>query len=146
MKRRLFMSILVICFMGFTFHTGCKTDNPNSNSDLLFNIEWVLESIRYSTLNIVPIQDSFSILFRQNGSIDLEVDCNMCTGTFELGENGAMTITDHSLCTEVFCGPDSRDAEFHTALDSVNRYEIVGNNLRIFFNNGQSLLNFTKLP
>lgn len=144
MKRRLFMSILVMCFILLTFHPGCKTDNPDSNSNLLYNIKWVLESIHYSTLNIVPIQDTFSILFRENGSMELEVDCNTCTGTFELGDNGVMTVTDHSLCTEVFCGPDSMDAEYHTALDSVTKYEIVGNNLRIFFNNGQSRLNFTR--
>ncbi|NIM11413.1 MAG: META domain-containing protein [Candidatus Aminicenantes bacterium] len=144
MKRLLLMTILVVCFVGVTFHPGCKTDNPNSNSDLLFNIKWVLESIHYSTLNIVSIQDTFSILFRQNGSMDLEVDCNTCSGTFELGNNGAITIIDHSLCTEADCGPDSRDAEFHTALDGVTRYEIDGNNLRLFFTNGQSRLNFTK--
>jgi heat shock protein HslJ len=141
MKKYIGVFIVILIVTGLLFQPGCKkSEEPIENP--LTGINWVLQTIQYSAANVIVIEDPFSILFYNDGTHEMVVDCNTCVGTYEIGANAAITFTSHSECTEAFCGQDSRDAEFHVALDSASRYEIDGSSLRIYFNNGASLLNF----
>ena len=141
MKKYLLFFLMAVILIGTVIHFGCKksesiVENP------LWGARWILDAIQYSDQNIVLIRRPFSLRFNQDGTVDMVVDCNECNGTYVVDDNGSLTFLDHSTCTEVFCGNDSNDDAFHAALDTASRYEIIGRNLRIFFNNGQSRLNF----
>jgi heat shock protein HslJ len=141
MKKGLFIFLFAVVMTGIVFNHACKKSNSDSNS-MLVGIKWLLESIRYSDQNILQIERTFSILFNEDKSLEMEVDCNSCAGTYELGANRSISFIDHRSCTEVDCGPDSKDTEFHAALDTASRYDINGSRLIIYFNTGQSTLNF----
>ncbi len=141
MKKYIGALFIIFIVTGLLFQAGCKkSEEPIANP--LTGINWVLQTIQYSPQNVIAIEDPFSILFKNDGTHEMVVDCNTCVGTYEIGANAAIISITHSECTEAFCGQDSRDAEFHAALDTASRYEIDGNSLRIYFNNGASLLNF----
>lgn len=147
MKKKVFVSMLVIIFIGLAVHPGCKKSDIVQENPL-WGARWVLQSFEYSAQNILLVIRPFSLLFRENGTVDMVVDCNTCIGNYEADNNGSgsLTFIDHTGCTEIFCGEDSVDNEFHAALDSASRYEINGMELKIYFNNGQSRLNFFGQP
>jgi heat shock protein HslJ len=145
MKR--FLLIIILLFMvssGMLVHTGCKKSDINEPPDMsIIGVKWVLESIQYSAANVIPIVEMFSIRFGEDSRLEMEVDCNYCAGTYELGNNNFI-LFDYSTiaCTEAYCGDDSMDDEFHEALNSATKYEVDGNRLRVYFNNESSQLNF----
>lgn len=144
MKRFLLFFILLFIVGGMLFHTGCKKSNINESPDMsIVGVKWVLESIQYSIVNVIPSQEMFSILLKEDYSLEMEVDCNNCGGSYELGNNNII-LFDYStiFCTEAYCGDDSMDNEFHQALGSATMYEVNGNRLRIYFNNESSQLIF----
>jgi heat shock protein HslJ len=144
MKRFLFLFILLFMVWGMVFHTGCKKSDINEPPDMsIVGVKWMLESIQYSAANVIPIAEIFFIQLKEDLSLEMEVDCNYCAGTYELGNNNFI-LFDYSTiaCTEAYCGDDSRDDDFHDALNSATKYEVDGNRLRVYFNNESSQLNF----
>lgn len=108
----------------------------------LTGVTWILQSFRYDDQNIVTVERTFSLLFKDGGEVDMQVDCNTCYGTYVTGAGNVLYFTSHGGCTEIYCGDDSRDQEFHQALDTASRYEKQGNTLLIYFNNQNSILTF----
>lgn len=144
MKRFLLFFMLFFLVSGMVFHTSCKKSELNNPPDMsVVDVKWILESIQYSVINVVPIEEMFYILLKEDFSVEMEVDCNYCGGTYALGNNNSI-LFDYSTmaCTEAYCGDDSMDDEFHDALNTASRYEVDGNRLRIYFNNEASQLNF----
>ena len=144
MKRFLLFLMLFFLVSSIVFHTGCKKSESINPPDMsVKGIKWILESIQYSALNVVPVVDMFYILLKEDLTVEMEVDCNYCGGTYTLGDNN-LIFFDYStiVCTEVYCGDDSIDAEFRDALNTASRYEVNGNRLRVYFNNEASQLNF----
>jgi len=140
MKTFLLIFMLLFFISGTLFHTGCKKNDLISDSPLI-NIKWILESIQYP-VQIVPIERTFYILFNEDRTLEMQVDCNFCSGTYELGAGNSISFGEEMMCTDAFCGDDSKDTEFHAALDTTSSYDVNGNRLRIYFGNGQSRLNF----
>ncbi len=142
MKKHLFvfMGIGVIFLMGIVFHTGCKEEKVFENP--LPGIAWILESIRYSDQNIVDIDDTYRMVFNEDNTLEVKTDCNFCKGSYDIGSEGTIYFYTPLSCTEAFCGPDSREREFHRALDDVFEYEKEGNRLRLYFSESGSRMNF----
>ncbi len=129
---------------GSVFYTGCKKSDINEPPDMsIVGVRWNLESIRYSAANVIPIDEIFFIRLREDSRVEMEVDCNYCAGWYALGNDNSI-LFDYSTmaCTEAYCGEDSRDEEFHDALNTATKYEVEGNRLRVYFNNETSHLNF----
>jgi|GEM_PF-726488 len=148
MKRFLLIFLLLFMVSGILFYTGCKKSDVNEPPDMsIVGVKWVFESIQYSAVNVIPIREMFSILLKEDYSLEMEVDCNNCGGTYELGNNNFI-LFDYStiFCTEAYCGDDSMDDEFHGALNSATKYEVDGNRLRVYFNNESNQLNFIADP
>lgn len=139
MKLGFYLLCVLLGVIGLIGFTACKETDDNA----LVGITWALESINYSSQNIVTVDKPFTILFKDDGTIDMLVDCNNCFGTYVLGANKSIESMDHGGCTEADCGPESKDDEFHAALDTVTRYDVDGNRMQLFFNNGDSTLEFT---
>jgi heat shock protein HslJ len=136
--------MLFFVVWGMMFHTGCKKSDINDPPDMsIVGVRWILESIQYSAASVIPSVETFNILLNEDSTVEMEVACNYCAGTYELGNNNFI-LFDYSTiaCTEVYCGDDSMDDEFHDALNSASRYEVDGNRLRVYFNNESSQLNF----
>jgi len=144
MKRFLFLFILLFMVCGLVFYTGCKKSDINEPPDMsIVGVKWILESIQYSPVNVIPINESFYILLREDFTVGMEVACNHCGGMYSLGDNNSISFDYTTLgCTEIYCGDDSMDEEFHEALNSATKYKVEGNRLWIYFNNGSSQLNF----
>lgn len=144
MKRFLLIFMLLFIVSGMVVHTGCKKSDVNDPPDMsIVGAKWILESIQYSAANVIPIVEIFYILLKEDSRVEMEVDCNYCAGTYELGNNNFI-LFDYSTiaCTEADCGDDSMDDEFHDALNTAAKYEVDGNRLRVYFNNESSQLNF----
>lgn len=144
MKRFLFLFILFLMVWGIVFYTGCKKIDINEPPDMsIVGVKWILESIQYSPVTVIPIIKSFYIRLREDFQVGMTVDCNHCGGWYSLGANNSISFDYTTLfCTEMYCGDDSMDEEFHAALNSATKYKVEGNRLRIYFNNGSSHLNF----
>lgn len=147
MKRILLIFMLFFMLSGIVFYTGCKKSDINEPPDMsIVGVKWILESIQYSATNVIPINEIFFILLKEDSRIEMEVDCNYCAGTYELGNNNFILFDYTTIaCTEAYCGEDSLDDEFHAALNSATRYEVDGNRLRVYFNNESSQLNFKEV-
>jgi heat shock protein HslJ len=144
MKRFLLIFMLFFMVSGVVFHAGCKKSDINDPPDMsIVGVKWILESIQYSATNVIPIDEIFFILLKEDSRIEMEVDCNYCAGTYELGNNNFILFDYTTIaCTEADCGEDSLDDEFHDALNTASKYEVDGNRLRVYFNNESSQLNF----
>lgn len=144
MKRFLFLFILLFMVGGMVFHMGCKKIDINEPPDMsIVGVKWILESIQYSPVTVIPIIESFYILLREDFNVGMEVDCNHCGGRYSLGDNNSILFDYTTIfCTEMYCGDDSMDEEFHEALNLATKYKVEGNRLQIYFNNGSSQLNF----
>ncbi len=137
------VALMCVCMLFMLFYPGCKKSDEDKQ-EALAGTSWVLQAIEYSAQNVIQIQEIFSIVFNGDGTITMEVDCNNCSGTYVSSTDGTLSFAAEMSCTEVACEPNSRDAEFHAALQSASRYEINGNSLLIFFGNEQSTLKFTR--
>ena len=136
----LIVMIIIIGFVVGVF-TGCKKVHHQINSPLT-GVKWILKSIKNPIGNMVSIEKPFSLLFHDNGEFYATVDCNLCSGTYTLNGNNSISFLDQIICTEVYCGPDSKDGVFHKALNSASAYEISSNQLVIYFNSNSGILNF----
>ncbi len=58
MKRPFLLFMLLFFISGLVLHTGCKKSDIGPDS-LLQGVKWILESIRYSDQNVVPIEETF---------------------------------------------------------------------------------------
>ncbi len=134
---RLLLGLFLILII---FQTGCKQTDTFGILDLLEK-KWILNSIHYSPENVISSTGDFSIIFENNGMLTMQVDCNGCSGKYTLGDNNSISL-QFELCTQAYCGPDSLDSQFHETLENSTRFEIIGNNLRIYFSN-TGYLDFT---
>ena len=141
MKRVMFLYLFLILAVGVLINTGCKKAGFASDSQLV-GVKWILKSITYSDSDDIQIEETFYLLFKDNGTFEAQVDCNECKGTYALDANNTISHIDHRSCTEAFCGDDSHDTKFHDALDSTWMYKIEGNCLFIYFKSKNNSLNF----
>jgi heat shock protein HslJ len=112
---------------------GCKTSETGTEEPFPVDITWLLETIHNSDINIINIVDTFSITFRSDFTASMVVDCNTCFGFYELLGADSIDFSSTTECTEAYCGPDSHDRDFHSALIRVTRWERNGSRFRLYF-------------
>lgn len=141
MKKVFSVLVWVGMILGLLLTGACKKSDTDVDGGELTGVAWVLHTMRYSEQNVITVTEVFSITFNSDGTMSLQVACNTCAGGYESDENGALAVTLPLVCTEVFCGPDSMDTEFHAALGGAVRYAIHDTTLTIHFG-GQGQLIF----
>ncbi|MCP5050539.1 MAG: META domain-containing protein [bacterium] len=150
MMKKLFtvpVSIVLLLIIGtLLMNPGCKKSAETEEETLTLEVSWNLQSINYSAQNVILIVRSFSLLFHEGGTVEMVVDCNNCIGLYQLGINRTIFFNGTTACTEVDCGQDSKEGNFHQALSTASRYEVNNNNLRIYFtrNGEEGHLSFSK--
>lgn len=107
--------MVVLC----VFAAYCAGEGPTAPTDTsIRGTTWKLHSIQQAgsaTLDI-PNPDRFTLLFGEDGRVAVRADCNVCTGRYELTDS-AVRLTGLA-CTRAFCGTDSPDLRFLSALQS----------------------------
>jgi heat shock protein HslJ len=107
--------LAVLC----VFAAYCAGKSPTAPSDVIIRgTTWKLRSIQQAgsaTLEI-PNPDRFTLLFEEDGRVTVRADCNVCTGRYDLTDS-AVRLTGLA-CTRAFCGTDSPDQRFLSALQS----------------------------
>jgi heat shock protein HslJ len=134
--------IVLLAALALTF--ACGSDSGTGPTLQLFEIQWKLQALELGggTIIDVPFPDDYTVLFRNDGNIEIRADCNGCGGVFEVKGNG-ISIDIH-ICTLIACPEGTLDSEFKAALQSVTRYELGGNKLALFFPGG--VLRFCACP
>ncbi|MCP4151146.1 MAG: META domain-containing protein [bacterium] len=119
---------------------GCKkSDSVFETDGTLTGIRWVLESFNYSSDNVVQAVGRFSILFNEDQTVQMDVDCNYCSGAYQQGDRNGIAV-NAQVCTEAYCGDDSQDTDYKNVLSKVTGYAFDGNKLILYFNSENSYL------
>ncbi|MBN2030284.1 META domain-containing protein [bacterium] len=120
----------------FLILISCDPFKTQRGEDLpLIGTRWELSSIHYIFKSPIHVQKGeYTILFSDTGTVQSKVDCNACFGEFILDDKKSISI-QLGICTEVYCGADSKDNDFHDAIKNTTRYTINGNTLKLFFEN-----------
>lgn len=126
------LAVLVLTF-------ACGSDNTTGPTVQLFGIQWKLQALELNdgTVSDVSLPDNYTVLFRNDGNVEIRADCNGCGGVYEVRGNG-ISIDIH-ICTLIACPEGSLDSEFKAALQSVTRYQLGGTELTLFFPGGKLL-------
>ena len=125
---RLIPVLLVLIFI------SCDLFKTQDSEDLpLTETRWELISFHYLFQSPILVKNSeFTIVFSDTGTVQSKVDCNWCSGEFTLSAQNAISI-QLGICTEAYCGDDSKDNDFHDAITNITRYVIDENTLKLFF-------------
>ncbi len=76
---------------------------------------------------------NYTLSFVADGSLSVQADCNQASGTYTLGDNGALTITLGPV-TAAACDSASQSEVFLTLLSAAVRYQIDSERLVIELN------------
>jgi heat shock protein HslJ/uncharacterized protein YraI len=79
--------------------------------------------------SVVPDPENYTITFREDGSAEIQADCNQVGGTYAL-ENGDFQIV-LGPTTTAFCGDESLDQQYLTLLGEVNAFSTTGGQLSL---------------
>jgi heat shock protein HslJ len=81
---------------------------------------------------------TYTVTFRTDGGLGVQADCNTCGGGYR--RDRETLIVDQLFCTEVYCGPASRGAEFAQALGEAHSYRTRDGQLLIAYGDERGLL------
>jgi heat shock protein HslJ len=118
----------------FTFTVAAAAmacgDNPLAPSDLIGG-KWKLVSLIETGAAPITIDDParYTVEFQQDGRVAVMSDCNSCGGPFSL--SGSTIDIGPVVCTRIFCGDTSRDADFTRALDQAREASLADNELTL---------------
>ena len=125
--------------------SACTSTQPGGEA-LTVPSKWNLMSFGKSGTETPIIQDSIITLeFAENDQVGGTGGCNSYGGKFEV-QGETITIKE-IVSTLMACMDDQvmeQETQYFTALQGVSNYEISGDNLTIFYEDGQSQLNFVK--
>ena len=132
--------IILFCFSFIIFH--CKNSPTESETKPLINTIWKLESFDIDgKITKPPKEQVYNIKFLNDNTFSGKNDCNEINGHYTLNSDNSLGIDD-IITTEIYCGTESLDDNYWDALHAVKSYELVKNQLYIYYGNS-SKLNFT---
>ncbi len=133
MKNTIFSVLLWMVLVGLLIFPACK-ESDNVNVNLLLGTTWRLQSIQLIESNVIQVTDTYTLLFKDDNTVSMTIDCNTCFGTYASSPGGSLGFSSPT-CTEVFCGVDSVENTFRAALSYAYGYEFIGNTMRVAFTN-----------
>ena len=111
------------------------------SSNALLNIQWQWSSITSGIAKqFIENSEDYVLVFREDGTFNGQVDCNVIAGTYEMNENELTLVLGPTTLAE--CGPDSLYDTFLGFLGLVNSYELEGGELTLFLSDGSTSLGF----
>jgi heat shock protein HslJ len=121
----------LLAFIG-ALAAGCGSESPTAPVDTnILGTTWHLRSIQEagSAILKIPDRDRFTLSLEEDGRVSVRADCNVCSGRYEL-TNSSLRLTPMA-CTKAFCGTDSPDMRFLSALQPTTSVAITGGTLTI---------------
>ena len=125
----------------------CTPDQLTQN-DPLQNTAW--QWIQYTNNETgeqleIPTPQNFTLNFSKENQLGLNADCNLVSGTYQLTDHNALTIT-LGITTEAYCGDDSLDTLYKNALLNSASYIILEDQLLLTLKDDLGQLTFTAAP
>jgi len=139
MKAKKIQIIYLILLLALVIQPACKKTEVDG---AITGVTWVLDRVSFSAVSTVQVKVPVTLLLDTDGALFLELDCNFCSGTYELGQDDTFEFLQIGWCTEAYCGPDSPDREIHAALSQVESFEFSGDRLKLFFDDGSGSMEF----
>jgi heat shock protein HslJ/uncharacterized protein YraI len=145
MKKILSLSILVLAAI-LAACSSAETPTPEptevpptptegvqaaSVEDILdINWQWVdLVESEPANQSVVPNPEDYTLVFRDDGTLGIQADCNMVQGTFF--QEGSALIIELGPSTRAACGEDSLDQLYLDTLDQVNSFGVQAGQLKL---------------
>jgi len=125
----------LIILLAASLMSAC--DSATSTPDLS-EVEgvWDLEAFQLDNGSVqdVPDAQTFTLSFEAGGSVHAQVDCNSCSGSYEV--DGDSIKLGLLACTRAACPSGSLDHQFQTALGSATTFARTGSELSIRYAGG----------
>jgi heat shock protein HslJ/uncharacterized protein YraI len=158
MKKTLYLTFLVLMLAilaacgGEETPTEEPTDVPPTpepgvevvSLDEIIDITWQwtdLVETDPASQSVVPNPEDYTIVFRADGTVNIQADCNMVQGTYF--QEGSALIIELGPSTMAFCGDDSQDQLYLEFLDQVSSFgmqagqlKLAGDNFTMGFKDG----------
>lgn len=87
--------------------------------------QWTVAVDASGAMTAVEAPGNYTIAFAEDGTVAIQADCNQASGAYEIGEDGALTITLGPV-TLAACPEGSRSDAFLGYLDAVQNAEVDG--------------------
>lgn len=130
MKRSILFSLMLIITMALA--TGCCDCRKRSKLEKpLVGTEWQL--VQIMGREVTAAEDSYTILFHDNGTATGAGDCNRFTATFTVTQSRALTI-DNLGSTRRYCPNYEAEGEYYDMLEGVTHYEMDADNMLLLSN------------
>ncbi|MFW5936080.1 MAG: META domain-containing protein [Candidatus Hadarchaeota archaeon] len=138
--------LLISLFVGVSL-AGCQGDGLNTISE---DSMWELESFDSGgeEIKVLP-GTNITLKFEEENKFGGSAGCNSYGGSYEVGKENSNSISMGSIVsTEKWClneGIMDQESRFLSAMQDVSSYEVTPDHLKLFYDNGNSSLNFIRL-
>lgn len=130
MKRTILFSFTLIIAMALA--VGCCDCRKRSKLEKpLVGTEWQL--VQIMGREVTATDDSYTIIFHDNGTATGAGDCNRFTATFTVNESRALAI-ENLGSTRRLCPNFEAEAEYYDMLEGVTHYEMDADNMLLLSN------------
>ena len=100
--------------------------------------QWVGTELVSQPVN--PNPENFTLILMADGSVSIQADCNMVSGSYSL--DGSALSIELGMSTMAFCGEESLDQAYLGYLSSVEGYAIENGRLVLQLLNGAGSMTF----
>lgn len=144
-KERLIIQVFIGCLI-FILSACALVDDPAAPIDLT-GTQWRLTSYGEPGSETQIIEETeVTLQFEQEGQAGGSGGCNSYGAQYEIF-NGTISFTE-MMATEMACdgeGVMDQEAAYFQALRSAESFELIDGELKIWYNDGQSVLNFVSI-
>ncbi len=139
------MSTRILCFALLLnlFLSRCS-DRGDAVSTSSQNSTWRLESIESGGhATSIPTNEVYSLHFENDTLVTGQVHCNTYLTNYRLVPPDSISFGPFNA-TKIGCPLPSNQDEFRLAFDNANSLKVAGTQLRLYYLNRTSVLNFEK--
>lgn len=132
MKRPILFSI-TIAIVALLAVGCCDCRKQSKNQKPLVGTTWQL--VQLMAHDISAEEESYTLLFHDNGTASGVGDCNRMTATYSMTTSRELTIANIGA-TRRMCNDHEREAEYFDMLERVTHYEMDGD-MMLLLSNGE---------
>ena len=135
-------TIFILLLILITLTSACSSQQAGAD---IINIQWQWTELFESepaSQSIVPNPENYTITFNSDGSMNIQADCNMVSGSFSVDGTSLTLVLGPS--TLAFCGEESLDLLFTELLSNVDSYDFENDQLVLHLENDLGKMTFNK--
>jgi len=138
-----FSTIIISSLILITILSACGTQQPAGD---FIDSTWQWASLfenEPASQSVVPNPENYTLTLNNDGSMNIQADCNMVSGSYSVDGNSFTLVLGPS--TMAFCGEESLDLMFNELLSKVENYTIENDQLVLNLKNDAGKMTFKKL-